>query len=95
MRPSFAQKLPECVRTLDELLAAGHLVYLLCTAGTDRSPTVAIAHLYRCRGWKLDEASVYVTDRRQCSPNPEAILAAKWGHANEETARPRNFPEPS
>jgi protein-tyrosine phosphatase len=52
------------------------LVYLHCTVGTGRSPTVAIAHLYRCRAWKLDEASAYVTGRRQCSPNLEAILAA-------------------
>jgi hypothetical protein len=50
-------------------------------------PTVAIGHLYRCPAWKLDEASAYVTGRRQCSPNLEAILAANWGHANEETAR--------
>jgi protein-tyrosine phosphatase len=91
----LCSKLPECDRTLDELLAAGHLVYLHCTAGTGRSPTVAIAHLYRCRGWKLNEASAYVTVRRQCSPNLEAILVANWSHTNEKTAHPCNFPEPS
>jgi protein-tyrosine phosphatase len=40
-------KLPECVRNLDGLLSAGHLVYLHCTAGINRSPTVAMAFLYR------------------------------------------------
>ena len=84
----LCSKLPECVRTLDQLLAAGHLVYFHCTAGAGRSPTVAIAYQYRCRGWKLDEASAYVTHRRPCSPNLEVILAADWGHANEEAARP-------
>lgn len=70
------------------MLAAGHSEYLHCTAGGGRSPTVAIAYLYRCRSWKLDEAWAHVTDRRRCSPNLEAILAADWGHANEEAARP-------
>ncbi len=84
----LCSKLPECVGTLDELLMAGHTVYLHCTAGTGRSPTVAIAYLYRCRGWKLDEAWAHVTDRRQCSPNLEAILAADWDHPNEESVRP-------
>ena len=91
----LCSKLPECVRTLDELLTVGHSVYLHCTAGTGRSPTVAVAYLYRCRDWKLDEASAYVTDRRPCSPNLEAILAANWSHAKEETARPCIFPESS
>ncbi len=36
-------KLPECVRALERLLAVGHTIYLHCTAGTGRSPTVAIA----------------------------------------------------
>lgn len=71
------------------------VVYLHCTAGTGRSPTVAIAYLYRRRGWDLDEASAYVTQRRQCSPNMEAILAANWGHANEEAECPCVSPEPS
>jgi len=80
----LCSRLPECARTLDELLAAGHLVYLHCTAGTGRSPTVAIAHLYLCRAWKLDEASAL-----------EAILAANWRHANEETTRHCISPKPS
>ncbi len=42
------EKLAECVRTLDRLLAASHSVYLHCTAGTGRSPTVAIAYLHWC-----------------------------------------------
>ncbi len=37
------EKLPACVRDLDQLLAAGHAVYLHCTLGPGRSPTVAIA----------------------------------------------------
>jgi len=72
------EKLAECVRTLDRLLAASHSVYLHCTAGTGRSPTVAIAYLHWCRGWDLDGAVVYVKERRPCSPNLEAIRLAIW-----------------
>src|SRR5437870_4454461 len=42
----LAKKLPQCVRILAELLDAGNTVYMHCTAGTGRSPTVAIAYLY-------------------------------------------------
>ena len=72
------EKLAECVRTLDRFLAASHSVYLHCTAGTGRSPTMAIAYLHWCRGWDLDGAVVYVKERRPCSPNLEAIRLAIW-----------------
>jgi protein-tyrosine phosphatase len=40
------EKLPACVRELNDLLSTGHTVYLHCTAGAGRSPTAAIAYLY-------------------------------------------------
>jgi len=40
------EKLLECVHLLERLLAASHLVYLHCTIGAARSPTVAIAYLH-------------------------------------------------
>ncbi len=72
------EKLPECVRALDGLLAAGHSVYLHCTAGASRSPTVAIAYLHRCRSWELEQAAVFVRQRRTCSPELDAIRLANW-----------------
>ncbi len=84
----LCSKLPECVRVLDQLLTAGHSVYLHCTAGAGRSPTVAVAYLYRCCGWELDEAVAYITQRRQCSPNVEAILVANWGLGGRTKCRP-------
>ena len=67
------EKLPACVRELRDLLSTGHVVYLHCTAGCGRSPTVAIAYLAWERGIALADACDYVHSRRDCSPTVEAI----------------------
>jgi len=74
-------KLPECVRALDRLLAANHSVYLHCTLGASRSPTVAIAYLFWRRGLDLEEAVTFVKTRWKCTPNVEAIRDAAWNPA--------------
>jgi len=43
------ERLPECVRVLDELLQSGHTVYVHCSGGINRSPTVVIAYLMELR----------------------------------------------
>jgi len=73
------QRLPECVAALHRLLVEGETVYLHCTAGINRAPTVAIAYLHWCLGWALDEAVKHVAEcRNDCSPNVEAIQLAIW-----------------
>ena len=72
------RKLPECVMALDGMLKAGHTVYLHCTAGTGRSPTVAAAYLHWCLAWPLERALTHVREARDCSPNMEAIRSARW-----------------
>lgn len=67
------RKLPECVLALDEMLRAGHTVYLHCTAGVSRSPTVAVAYMHRCLAWPLEQALLCVQEARNCSPNADAI----------------------
>jgi protein-tyrosine phosphatase len=79
------QRLPECVAALRRLLDEGHTVYLHCTAGVNRSPTVAIAYLHWCVGWELDSAVKHVEKCRYCSPNVEAIRQANW--------QPRSTPQ--
>jgi Dual specificity phosphatase, catalytic domain len=44
------QKLSDCVAVLNRLIEEGQTVYLHCTAGVNRSPTVAIAYLHWCLG---------------------------------------------
>ena len=75
---ALQQTLPECVAALRRLLDQGHTVYLHCTAGINRSPTVATAYLHWCVGWDLDTAAKYVAGCRRCSPNVEAIRRANW-----------------
>lgn len=75
------EKLPKCLRALDHLLAANHSVYLHCTIGAARSPTVAIAYLHWLRTWDLEEAAAYVKRRWECSPNMEAVRLSPWTSA--------------
>jgi protein-tyrosine phosphatase len=77
------ERLPECVAALDELLRAGHTVYVHCNMGVNRSPTIAIAYLHWVLGWNLDKAVQYVTSRRGCEPYVEAIRQARWGRGSE------------
>jgi protein-tyrosine phosphatase len=80
------EKLPQCVRALEELLAEGYTVYLHCTAASGRSPTVAIAYLHWRLGWDLDQAVSYVKGLRDCVPNVDAIRLAKWSPGHREAA---------
>jgi len=70
------EKLLECVDTLGDLLAAGQTVYLHCTAGIGRSPTVAIGYLHCYLGWELIAAVRYVKQLRPCSPHVDALRRA-------------------
>jgi protein-tyrosine phosphatase len=72
-KADLRRKLPACVSELDAMLKAGHVVYLHCTAGVSRSPTVAAAYLHRYLGWSLQRALVHVREARDCSPDGEAI----------------------
>jgi protein-tyrosine phosphatase len=74
----LARQLPACVTELKRLLNDGQTVYLHCTAGVNRSPTVAVAYLYWCLGWPLEQAVTRVRKTRECCPLPEVICRAQW-----------------
>jgi hypothetical protein len=80
-------KLADAVRALNLLLAANHTVYVHCTVGVGRAPSVAIAYLHWCRGWELTEAATYVRERRSCSPSVEAIGLATLGLLSDAAIR--------
>jgi protein-tyrosine phosphatase len=81
-------KLYDCIQALNELLADGHTVYLHCTAGIGRAPTVAIGYLHTCLGWKIEDAVAHVKLQRECAPHVDALrLALADQAAAEESVR--------
>lgn len=70
------EKLPDCVRVLGELLDGGRTVYVHCSAGVNRSPSVVICYLHWTLGWDLDKAERHVRSCRRCSPVMEVVQLA-------------------
>jgi protein-tyrosine phosphatase len=72
--PDFDQQallanLDLCIAELEAALTPRWAkVYLHCTAGINRGPTVAAAFLIRSRGLSAQEAYDFVTSRRHCRP---------------------------
>lgn len=71
-------KLPRCAAAVDILAQDGSIVYIHCTAGINRAPTVAIAYLYRYLGFDLDKAIHTVTKARMCDPHLEALYECQF-----------------
>jgi hypothetical protein len=72
---------------LTALIAAGRTVYLHCTEGVGRSPTVAIGYLHWSLGWGFDAALSHVEQARQCLPRLEAHRPARWNPPNRVNER--------
>jgi len=70
------KNLPQCVEALDALLQKGHKVYVHCSMGVNRSPSIVIAYLIWKKGMSLAEAFNHVTNIRSCDPYIEAIRLA-------------------
>jgi len=85
-RLELRRKLPECVAKLDDLLTAGHTVYIHCTAGVNRSPTVAVAYLHWRLGWPLKKAVAHLESVRNCCPDVESIRSAGGGQLRQRNA---------
>lgn len=70
------KKLRQCVRLLAEMIQAGHVVYLHCNAGINRSPTAAVAYLHWVEKWDLQEAHEYILRCRPCDPYVQEVRLA-------------------
>ena len=67
-------RLDQAVQALDRLLAAGHTVYLHCTAGVNRSPSVALGYLRQVKKEPLGRALRRITrSRPQAAPYPDVL----------------------
>ena len=72
---TLAARLDAIVTLLGELLRGGHRVYLHCSGGTNRAPTVAIAYLHAQQGLPLAAARDFVKQRRHCVPYMQLLHA--------------------
>ena len=70
---SLLAGLDEAVSAVNDMISGGHMTYLHCTAGVNRSPTTAIAWLTRHGGLSIDDAWDQVTSRRRCMPNRKVL----------------------
>lgn len=77
-REDLRRHLADGVRALDGLLKQGETVYLHCTAGMGRAPSVAVAYLHWIEGWDLEEAIDRVLSCRHCCPDAEVIRAVSY-----------------
>lgn len=66
-------RIEDAVDDLQDLLKAGHRVYLHCNAGMERAPSVAIAYLAWRADWLLEDAWRHVTAQRACNPRIELL----------------------
>jgi protein-tyrosine phosphatase len=77
-RAQLQSSLPDSVAALERMLKQGHSVYVHCSAGVNRSPTVVAAYLHWCLGYELLQALIHLHACRRCLPDAEAIHAARW-----------------
>ena len=73
---ALGRGLPEAIAAVHFFRSTGRRTYLHCTAGLNRSPSVAVAYLVAHRGLTLDEAWAQVTEGRRCLPARKVL--ARW-----------------
>jgi protein-tyrosine phosphatase len=54
------RRLPAILAALAEMRRGGHVIYVHCCEGVNRSPSVALAYLVRLEGMEVDEALAHL-----------------------------------
>jgi protein-tyrosine phosphatase len=89
-RNSLSALISDGVQELEKaMLPNGARVYIHCTAGINRAPTIAAAYLIKVEGMSAYEAFNHVVARRRCSPYLEVLeqyeRIIKGGHSRQES----------
>lgn len=75
-KSAFAANLLHCIAELEkEMAPRWSKVYLHCSAGINRGPTLAAAYLIKNHGLSANEAYDYVVAKRSCSPYLDILEA--------------------
>ena len=69
----LSRHLPSAVSLVHRMIGVGHTIYLHCTAGRDRSPTVATAYLAKHKSMTVDEAAAHLLSLRDCRPKVDLV----------------------
>ncbi len=69
----LTDRMPAAVQALQRMILAGHQVYVHCTAGKQRSPSVVICYLAWHRRRSLKQSIQLVLASHSCAP-PIAVL---------------------
>ena len=72
----LSQHLPLAVQTLAELLKDGRFVYVHCTQGMGRAPSVVVAYLHWIVSLSLNDAADHLLHCRRCVPDVDAVYDA-------------------
>jgi protein-tyrosine phosphatase len=68
-------RLLSAVDTVYRMIAVGHRIYLHCTAGQERAPSVAAAYLCKHKNMTVEQAVTKLKSERECSPKKAVIKA--------------------
>ena len=63
------------VDSVHRMIAVGHILYLHCTAGQERAPTVAATYLCKYQNMTPQQAVTVLKSERDCSPKQHIIEA--------------------
>ena len=73
----LGDKLADPVRSLNNLLSAGHRVYVHCNAGVCRAPATVLGYLCYFRGMEIEQGLEYIRrNRPQAHPYVSAVEKA-------------------
>ena len=70
------QHISDAAQFIDQFIAVGHRIYVHCTAGMERSPSVVAAYLHWYTGISLEQATSAITKVRRCKIKKNVIERA-------------------